>query len=163
MVPRRSLMVGCCPWVAIDPDTEGLSAQMKSSERRRVSLRRFGRSSFLPEARPPATMAAGGEGGVSCRARLARLQRHGLGCFPERLPGGSFTLGLSSKCLARSNKSGGRAETTKPRHDDEERQAASAGAARAIPWEIGPRGGDFGRCGRWLEVLRFPSVSAGDG
>src|SRR5215471_12882557 len=60
MVPRRSLMVGCCPWVAIDPDTEGLSAQMKSSERRRVSLRRFGRSSFLPEARPPATMAPGG-------------------------------------------------------------------------------------------------------
>src|SRR5215471_8324599 len=111
MVPRRSLMVGCCPWVAIDPDTEGLSAQMKSSERRRVSLRRFGRSSFLPEARPPATMAAGGK--VSCRARLARLQRHGLGCFPERLPGGSFTLALSSKCLARSNKSGGRAETTK--------------------------------------------------
>src|SRR5262249_49308445 len=61
MVPRRSLMVGCCPWVAIDPDTEGLSAQMKSSERRRVSLRCFGRSSFLPEARPPAKMAAGGK------------------------------------------------------------------------------------------------------
>src|SRR5215831_14732042 len=130
MVPRRSLMVGCCPWVAIDPDTEGLSAQMKSSERRSVSLRRFGRSSFLPEARPPATMAAGGK--VSCRARPARLQRHGLGCFPERLPGGSFTLALSSKCLARSNKSGG---TARLHHASRWRSDVATRGARAAVGE----------------------------